>query len=106
MPIRDQKKRKMYFREWSRSRRKKLTEELIAYRLSKGCADCGYRERYEALEFDHLPGFKKDFVISSVLSSRSEKRVWEEVGKCEVVCANCHRIRTSERGQLKLADIG
>ena len=71
--------------------------DLIAnYKLSCGCADCGYAEHACALDFDHLPEYKKKFTISDELH-RSVRQIQEEMAKCEVVCANCHRVRTKRR---------
>lgn len=71
---------------------------IIEYKMARGCADCGYREHPSALEFDHLPQFEKHQMISRlVLGHRGPLEA--EIAKCEVVCANCHRIRTAERGQ-------
>ena len=74
-----------------------LRDKLRAYKLEKGCIDCGYKAHSAALDFDHLPGSNKEFGIGKAVAW-SDKRVWAEVAKCEVVCANCHRIRTNERG--------
>src|SRR5690606_5591852 len=51
------------------------------------------------LDFDHLPGVDKKFEISRAVnaSTRSWARIEKEIAKCEVVCANCHRRRTSAR---------
>lgn len=68
---------------------------LAKQKLASGCKDCGYRAHAAALDFDHVRGVK-----SFSLASRpwwSIKRLTEEAEKCEVVCANCHRIRTFER---------
>lgn len=69
-----------------------------AYKLERGCADCGYDKHPAALDFDHLPGSVKVRDIKS-----GQHLGWvalqEEVKKCEVVCANCHRIRTANRRQ-------
>jgi hypothetical protein len=69
---------------------------VISYKLEHGCADCGYRGHHAALDFDHLPGTAKVRDIKS-----GQQLGWaalqEEVAKCDVVCANCHRIRTFVR---------
>lgn len=62
-------------------------------KLASGCMDCGYAKNYEALDFDHRPGMIKIADISVMLGS-SEQRLLAEIAKCDVVCANCHRIRT------------
>lgn len=70
---------------------------IHAYQLEKGCADCGYNKHPAAMEFDHLPGTKKLFNISEQVGNKSVESLWSEIAKCEVVCANCHAIRTTER---------
>lgn len=61
-----------------------------------GCADCQYNAHPEALDFDHVFGDPKKKNVSQ-LKCFSWKVIWNEVMKCEVVCANCHRIRTANR---------
>ncbi|MGA8330445.1 MAG: hypothetical protein WB777_14250 [Mycobacterium sp.] len=67
-------------------------------KLATGCADCGYRAHAEALEYDHLPGCEKVANISKLVTACA---TWEaieaEIAKCELVCANCHRVRTTTR---------
>ncbi len=63
------------------------------------CADCGGRFPSVCMDFDHLPGEVKSFQVGTVGHASSEKRLLEEVAKCEIVCANCHRIRTWKRKQ-------
>ena len=66
---------------------------LDKYKLARGCADCGYDEHPAGLDFDHVTGTKK-MNLSSV---KSLGAAYEEAKKCEVVCANCHRVRTAIR---------
>jgi len=72
-------------------------EMLNAYKLEKGCVVCGYNAHFAALEFDHLPENVKRETVGSMLFRSSWKAIMREVDKCEVVCANCHRIRTYNR---------
>lgn len=71
---------------------------IDAHKLERGCTDCGYNAHPAALDFDHLPGTVKVRDIKS-----GQQLGWAalmaEVSKCEVVCANCHRIRTATRRQ-------
>lgn len=61
------------------------------------CTDCSTRDA-RVLEFDHLPEHEKRMNISELLTGGyGWSSVEEEIKKCEVVCANCHRIRTIER---------
>lgn len=75
----------------------KKTQEIHDYQLKMGCMDCGYRAHPAALDFDHRPGEIKLFNIGEEIGNRSRQSLWEEIAKCDVVCANCHRIRTTER---------
>lgn len=76
-----------------RAKKRAWIQEL---KLSVGCVDCGYNSHPEALEFDHLPGFEKVASLNTFYTMSME-RVLEEIAKCEVVCANCHRVRTASR---------
>lgn len=64
---------------------------------SKPCADCGNQYPPHAMDFDHLPGAVKFGNVGTLVSRVGAGRVMEEVAKCEVVCAVCHRIRTHSR---------
>lgn len=66
---------------------------LADYKLKKGCVDCGYSEHHAALDFDHIKD-EKSFNVCNAKSITSAK---VEIRKCEVVCSNCHRIRTYTR---------
>jgi hypothetical protein len=92
--IKDKEARREYMKQWSRERRKRNHKLLEDYKLERGCQDCGYREHPAALEFDHVIGTK---VANVSMLLGQEKKLWEEVAKCEVVCANCHNIRTHNR---------
>ena len=70
-------------------------KELRNYKEQQGCLDCGY-DRAVALDFDHRDITTKSFSISAGASSYGMKRLWEEVAKCDVVCKNCHAIRTAK----------
>ena len=72
-------------------------KEIHDYQLEKGCADCGFNKHPAALEFDHMPGSMKLFNISEQIGNKSREVLWAEIAKCEVVCANCHAIRTADR---------
>jgi len=83
-------------KEADRLRADEKRQAIAAYKVSKGCIDCGYNDNAFALEFDHLPGLEKKRTVASMMYS-SWDAIWAEIGKCEVVCANCHAIRTMTR---------
>ncbi len=70
---------------------------IDAIKLERGCIDCGFRGHPAALDFDHLPDHKKQFGISDY-RLRPWRVIQAEIEKCEIVCANCHRVRTVTRG--------
>lgn len=76
--------------------RRAITNKI---KMDRGCADCGYREHPAALEFDHLPGTEKRWTIARATFLLPLDQLLEEIEKCEVVCANCHAIRTASRRQ-------
>jgi hypothetical protein len=64
----------------------------------KPCADCGGVFHYSAMEWDHRPGTAKVALVSTlVVKTNSKRRVLEEIVKCDLVCANCHAVRTFDR---------
>ncbi len=61
----------------------------------KPCTDCGRSYPPYVMEWDHLPGTIKKLVLSDTRrAAHAKKRILEELEKCELVCANCHRERT------------
>lgn len=68
-------------------------------KTSKGCVDCGYNDHAVALQFDHIGDDKKDSVSNLIRSDYSWSTIKTEILKCEIVCANCHAVRTKARGQ-------
>lgn len=64
---------------------------------SKPCADCKIQYHLSAMEFDHLPGCKKLFNIGSGLRKYGLEKLKQEIAKCEVVCSNCHHVRSFNR---------
>jgi hypothetical protein len=65
-------------------------------KLERGCVDCGYAVSPVALDFDHRPGETKVYRIAC-MAGMSRALIDVEVAKCDVRCANCHRIKTAER---------
>jgi hypothetical protein len=89
--------RDRYIRNARARQRRELdrrTRLLWAYLATRPCADCGESDPL-VLEFDHVG--EKRFGISSGIRNRNWEEVLEEMARCEVVCANCHRRRTYRR---------
>jgi hypothetical protein len=86
----------MYRAAWRR--RKEKQRDWIKALKDKPCADCGNKFPPECMDFDHRGRSQKKFGISGAISStRGNPAILEEIAKCDLVCANCHRIRTAKQ---------
>lgn len=82
------------------ARRKERNREYIReYKESRPCTDCGLNWPYYVLDFDHARGLKIDNI--SKLLSRPLNFLKREIEKCDLLCSNCHRIRTHQRETKK-----
>lgn len=71
-------------------RRKRLKDMALELKGGK-CYFCGYSKCKGALEFHHLSEESKNFDLGTRGLTRSWKKIEEELEKCILVCANCHR---------------
>ena len=83
----------------ARQRRRKLEARAWMAALKKGvpCTDCGQTFPVWVMHWDHLPGYQKVGSISAMVGSRSRTITIAELQKCELVCGNCHVLRTISR---------
>ena len=85
------------------ARNKKYRQELNNYindiKENSPCADCGRFYPYYVMDFDHVEGQNKVGIISYFCKTGRVGAMKKEMKKCELVCANCHRIRTRARLQ-------
>lgn len=89
-----EKNKEKYFK-FSKERKLRMAG-IIQEAKNVPCKDCGISYPSHVMDFDHLAD--KSFTISRFGRSVGEARLKEEMAKCEVVCANCHRQRTHNRG--------
>jgi hypothetical protein len=64
------------------------------------CMDCKIQYPYYVMDFDHVRGRKQKNVME-LIPTLSKKKIDEEIAKCEIVCSNCHRVRTHIRRSRK-----
>ncbi len=74
-----------------------VREAAYHWLKTQPCADCRQTFHPDAMEFDHLPEFEKVKDMSRFRTSGSLGAFIDELLKCELVCANCHRVRTDGR---------
>lgn len=79
-------------RDWRKARRIELKRVVWDYLSSHPCIDCRESDPV-VLEFDHVAKNKEANVAVLVHDAVSVERLMEEIAKCEVRCANCHRRR-------------
>lgn len=79
-------------KEWTKLKATFNRKFVSRYKLKVGCKNCGYMKCATALELHHLDGRDKDGNIGSMISvGCSTSRIKNEIRKCVVLCANCHR---------------
>lgn len=71
-------------------------KDLLVAAKARPCADCGRSWPAVCMNFDHVRGTKL-FGISSAVRWKSIEALQQEIAKCDIVCACCHRIRTETR---------
>jgi hypothetical protein len=112
MPYKDKEKQRAYIKRHyeankpdyiarARAHDKKVTAKgrawLLEYLLANPCVDCGEADPI-VLEFDHRPGSGKRFDVGAFATGNySFQSLLDEVAKCDVRCANCHRRITYQR---------
>lgn len=118
MPYKDPEVRKAYHKEKSRKHyeenraasikrtqetKKKFRLEWRAFKATLKCTTCGFAHP-AALDFHHEDPSKKEANIHNLLQSGRFTKVYEEIKKCIVLCANCHRIHHHDERAKKEAD--
>ena len=94
--------RKSFKKDWDKRRRDHNNALVKRWKLIKGCKFCGYKAHHAALVLDHLDPSTK--CASLRKSNRSYNPAWskdrlkKELGKCQVLCANCHQVRSFKEG--------
>ena len=89
-----------------RYQRQKLTRNELArkiqdYKKNKACVDCGERDPV-VLEFDHVRGVKRAEICMMIRLGRDWQLISEEISKCDLRCANCHRRKTAKQFGWKI----
>jgi hypothetical protein len=73
--------------------------EWLNEQKDKPCTDCKHKFPPECMDWDHIRGRKRFCLGVTQSLTRSKKQVLAEMAKCELVCSNCHRIRTTRRAR-------
>ena len=71
---------------------------LANLKVGRPCTDCGRVFPPQVMQWDHRPGFEKLGELSNFWG-RSREEILNELAKCDLVCTNCHGIRTFTRNR-------
>jgi hypothetical protein len=84
------KARAIVFTKQARIRNREIVREHLS---QHPCVDCGNGD-VRVLDFDHVRGIKRGNMCDLVRGSFGVQTIMREIEKCEIRCANCHRIKT------------
>lgn len=80
----------------SKRHRDRVAHIIWSYKAAHPCIDCGEADTI-VLDFDHVTGEKKGTINQMKNRDMPLERIIEEIEKCEIRCANCHRRATYRR---------
>jgi hypothetical protein len=88
-------------RRYAHNRRRQLEFRgwYTSLKAGRPCADCGQTFDPVAMQWDHLPGSMKAGSLGDLVKHGNRKLVLKEIEKCELVCANCHAVRSAVRAR-------
>lgn len=83
---------------------RKAQRDFVSLLKDRPCVDCGKKYPSCVMDFDHRDKNLKMGNIGSLVSQAyfNKEKLLVEINKCDLVCANCHRIRTYNRNHTQL----
>lgn len=98
MPYADPVRQKAHLAKMARNRRERARLEVQELKAKNPCSDCGGFFHFSAMDFDHRDAQDKRVEISRIIGRGvCWTTLRAELEKCDLVCANCHRVREYER---------
>lgn len=97
-------------RKWNKESNKRSRDKycdtvypyLVEYKRAHPCVDCGENDPL-VLDFDHIDPTEKSVSISTAIARYYKlDAIKQEIEKCEIRCANCHRRKTAHQLNLKI----
>lgn len=88
-------KNKKYYLDRNREQRAKNRKLYTELKSNTPCAKCGGHFPNCVMDYDHKDPSSKKMCVAQMMGY-SWKVILEEIAKCELLCANCHRIKTYE----------
>ena len=78
-------------------RRDNIKADIRKLKNETPCMDCEVQYPYYCMDFDHVNGKKITHISDMIQNGAARWKIFSEITKCEIVCANCHRTRTFKR---------
>lgn len=89
---------KDYYRAKAKKSEEFISHVISSIKANTPCEDCKSYYDPICMDFDHLEQNEKLYNVSKgICFGYSLFRILKEIDKCEIVCANCHRLRTKNR---------
>ena len=116
MPYKDPEVRKAKHAEFSAAYYLKNKDKVMAlskanraigkakwdtFKRTLKCTQCGF-DHPAALDFHHVDPSEKENLVSKLVSQGCFAAAMEEVKKCIVLCANCHRVHHAQENSVKI----
>jgi hypothetical protein len=109
MPFKNKEEKLAYRRKWYAKNAKSVIkrvgqykklkkDEFIAFKKTLSCVKCG-QNHHATLDFHHVVKSPDNKKIHNLTQNFNFKEVHEEIKKCIVLCANCHRIHHYDEHQ-------
>ena len=74
----------------NRERKKRLKKQWLEFKGSLSCEMCG-ESHISTFDFHHIEKHPDNRAVNRLVSDYNFKEAYEEIKKCMVLCANCHR---------------
>lgn len=84
----------------SRNHKRHISKLVKRWKMRKGCSNCNFKAKHSVqLDIDHIiPG--KQSRRQAINTSWTKERLKKELSNCQVLCANCHRLKTYNDGTM------
>jgi hypothetical protein len=88
------------------TKRRLMIRSLLNELKNRPCADCNVKYDPCVMDFDHLDPALKEGNINILKRWVNKAKLLAEIQKCEVVCANCHRLRSKNQREKGVFYVG
>jgi uncharacterized Zn finger protein len=88
----------------SQAQRVNAKRRWAEFKATLSCVKCGFAHP-TALDFHHVVSSPDNVHLHKLIRNNAYRRALEEIKKCIVLCANCHRIHHNDEYLRKKAEL-